>query len=417
MTAPSIPSSVESLLRERTGISADLIGNLAGCVSRRMHANGIDDEGRYLSLLSGSGTEQEELIEEVLVPETWFFRDSEPFAYLKKYVLEKKSACTAQDPVRVLSIPASTGEEPYSIAITLMEAGLEPDQFSVLAVDISRRALEKAKAALYAECSFKQTGEQLRRKYFENSGSMHLVVEKVRNTVRFERGNVLEQSALGPYESCDIVFFRNLLIYLDEESRKRAIQNVGRVLKKGGLLVLGYAEPQHLFFPGYAPVDHRRSYASLKPDKGVEKEKKSYRASDSAAFFMKRPEPAGKVQPVRADNAKIEKARAELPERPSVILAHARELADAGMLSDAEELAEKCITSDAACVEAHYLLAVTSLARGDDKDAIDRLNRVIYLDPNHNDALLHISLVMDRLGHKDQAARYRKRISRLGKET
>lgn len=468
---------IESLLRERMGFGVYSTGTLAGCINRRMQANGMDNEALYVSFLLSNDLEQEELVEELIVPETWFFRDYEPFAHLKNFVAEKAHAFTPRTPLRALSLPASTGEEPYSIAITLMEAGLTPDRFSVHAVDISRRALRKSLDGLYGGPSFREDDLDLRRKYFDKAGSMLLVRPEVRDTVQFTRGNILKDFAPGSQESFDVVFFRNLLIYLDEKSRAIAVRNVERILKKGGLLVLGYAEPQHLFFPDFTPVAHPRSYSSLKPlDTGVKKNERccfakfeaptrGFAAGGKKLFndlhamsqpcsedghHRQMPSPsmgeAGGQQKLidTPDEPPPLKAEATTPRNsaaagknmknspaafikgrdalnamaanPAGAIERARELADAGMLASAEELAGNCLKSDAGCIEAHYLLAMTALARGEEENAATHLNRVIYLDPNHNDALLHLSLLMDRLGRTDQAARYRTRIARAGKE-
>jgi chemotaxis protein methyltransferase WspC len=431
MKLPPNFAAAESLLRERIGFGAYPNGIVARCIRMRMEAHGIEHEAAYFSLLFSNDLEQEELIEDIVVPETWFFRDYEPFEYLKRHVAGKKSEWSKEAPLRVLSVPASSGEEPYSIAITLMEAGLMPDDFRIHAVDVSRRALQKAGEALYGPSSFRGEDNGLRRKYFEEADSMLMVRPEVRGPVRFMHGNVLRENALGLQESYDVVFFRNLLIYLDEASRNLAIQNVGRVLKKGGLLVLGYAEPQQLLFPGYLPVDHPRSYASRKPFATGEEPR--IRAEGTFLDGRKTPKkvmsqegksaiPSGCLPVIRQAGAALPQAlpqpadRVALSENLPVMIARARELADAGMHDAAREVACDCLKSDAACIEAHYLLAITALACGKEEDAAGHLGRVIYLDPNHSDALFHLSLLMDRFGRKDQAARYRKRIARLEKE-
>ncbi len=424
-------ADVESMLREKIGFGAYPGGTVDRCLTRRMSANGMDDEEAYLSLLYSSSEEQDELVEEIVVPETWFFRDSEPFVYLRKYVTENIASGSIKRPLRALSVPSSTGEEAYSIAITLMEAGLMEDEFSVHAVDVSRRALRKAGEALYAGSSFREKEDELRRKYFDEIGLMFLVRPEVRAAVRFIQGNVLEESDLGPAESCDIVFFRNLLIYLDEASRKRAIRNVERVLRKGGLLVLGYAEPQHVFFPDFIPVDHPRAHASRKSREEISNRCKCGRALPVAAPSVKtgrgsklpprisqspvNGKRSGRLRPA-AEPAPDEAGAVPAVDEPDT-LRRARVLADSGRYAEAGELVAECLKTDAACIEAHFLLGVTALALGDEEKAEAHLNRVIYLNPNHNDALLHLSLLMDRLGRKEQAARYRKRIVHAGKET
>lgn len=430
--------AVEAMLREKIGFGPYPNGTLARCISRRMRANGIEDEAAYASLLFSNGSEQEELIEEIVVPETWFFRDYEPFVHLRKFVADRLLSCSPENPLRVLSVPSSTGEEAYSIAITLLEAGFAPDRFRIDAVDISRRALRKAAEARYGPASFREKDLGPRLKYFEEAGSMFRVRPEVSQTVCFRRGNVLEDASLGPKEFYDVVFFRNLLIYFDEDSRKLAIENVERVLKKGGLLVRGYAEPQKVFFPRHVPVDHVRSHSCRKPslESGEQRESAPVPAPPRpvAGLGAEKKRPARKVKAKMA--AAVPPASRPYPEKRGgmgispkapedagelgtppvedipVMIARARELADAGNHSAAEELAGRCLKTDAACLDAHYLLATTALARGDEENARTHLNRVVYLDPAHEDALLHLSLLMDRNGQKDQAARYRKRILR-----
>ncbi|MCE5334313.1 MAG: methyltransferase domain-containing protein [Desulfobacteraceae bacterium] len=430
--------AVETMLRGRIGFGPYPNGTLARCVGRRMQATGIDDESAYLSYLFLCPAEQEELIEEIVVPETWFFRDYEPFVFLQNHAVRQFWSRAPDNPMRVLSVPASTGEEAYSIAIALMEAGFSPERFRIDGVDVSGRALRKAAEGLYGAASFREKDFGLRSKYFEETGSMFHVCPEVSGSVSFSQGNVLDETSLGRAESYDIIFFRNLLIYLDEESRQLAIRNVERVLKKGGLLVRGYAEPQKVFFPEHIPVDHVRAHACLKPFEKTAEPSKSgppkgasgtqvSPAAGGTRFPRKTGEAPGRrsarAQPgppekrtETGEHRKSAGATMEYAQAPpgdiSIILDKARELADLGNHAAAEILAIECLKSDAACVDAHYLLATTALAQGDEAMARTHLNRVVYLDPAHRDGLLHLSLLMDRCGHKDQAERYRKRITR-----
>ncbi len=139
------------ILNKAMGLSPDSLGRsgIKHALSVRMRETGCDEQ-QYLKLLRTKKEEQAELVEEIVVPETWFFRDTRPFELLFETAFNHK-----EREFRVLSAPCSTGEEPYSIAMTLMGAGFDPSRFRVDGVDISQRAIEKAKTGLFTENSFR----------------------------------------------------------------------------------------------------------------------------------------------------------------------------------------------------------------------------------------------------------------------
>ncbi len=424
-------------------------------VRERMKICGIPDEEAYLALVTENEEERDELLEALLVPETWFFRDFEPFVFLREYIRRKRfPAPGGGRPWRILSLPCSTGEEPYSVAMTLMEAGLEGSQFHIDAVEISRKALEKAERGIFGPSCFREQDEDLRRKYFEKSGRSYRLPPRVRGAVRFIRGNLLDPGGLavnGPY---DIVFFRNLLIYFSDQARARATETIDGLLACGGLLFLGYAEPSHIFFPGYIPVDHPRSYACLKPESapveahrplsprcgtgeqpgnegrkgfpsrvpgdrpGAEGPCASTRSPRSSADDriqgtgtpMGAPggrESLGLPSLIEATGSEDRKRRTE------ALLESARGLADAGMLREAGERCLECLELDVTCCEAHFILGIVQWAMGDAEGADRSLQKALYLDPDHLDALFHLSLLLEERGLAEGADRCRERMERI----
>ena len=183
---------IEALLKQKIGLDANSIGSntITHAVERRRLSCGLPDRAAYLSHLRSSPQELEDLIEAVVVPETWFFRDREPFVYLRQFVTEWQAAHSA-GVFRVLSAPCSTGEEPYSIAMTLLQSGLTSAQFKVDAVDISHRALLKAKRGIYGKQSFRGGGVVDQSRYFQPAESGQEIRPFVRNTVNFIQGNLL----------------------------------------------------------------------------------------------------------------------------------------------------------------------------------------------------------------------------------
>ena len=133
---------IEQLLRGKIGLDSGSIGasSIHRLVRLRMKALGITDTATYEKLLAKSGPEWTELLEAVLVKETWFFRDGEPFEAFVRLVREQWLATQTNRPLRVLSVPCSSGEEPYSLVMALLDSGVPRDRFQIDAADISRRA-------------------------------------------------------------------------------------------------------------------------------------------------------------------------------------------------------------------------------------------------------------------------------------
>src|SRR5262249_11649390 len=139
---------VEPLLRRRLGLKPEALGaaQVLHCVRQRMDERRVADVPAYVRLLQADEDEFEELVGRLVVPESWFFRDVQPFRCLQRYVRE---CWRPGGPLRVLSVPCSTGEEPYSMAMTLLGLGLGPGQLQVDGVDVSRAVLCQAARATY----------------------------------------------------------------------------------------------------------------------------------------------------------------------------------------------------------------------------------------------------------------------------
>ena len=145
------------LIKELTGLTAESVGiaTIERAIKARMAALGVSEDTRYLTVVRQSVAEKQQLINEITVPETWFFRDLEPFRLLENYATRVWLPNKGNELFRVLSLPCSTGEEPYSIVMTLLDAGLAPENFAVDAVDISSRVINVAKAGVYGRNSFR----------------------------------------------------------------------------------------------------------------------------------------------------------------------------------------------------------------------------------------------------------------------
>ncbi len=234
-------TTVEELLRARIGLDPAVTGTglIDRAVRTRMRALGLteQDSAHYLTRLNGSRAELELLIEEVVIPETWFFRDSQPFT-----LLADRFATSRESVLRVLCVPCATGEEPFSVAMALLDHGMRPDQFHILGVDLSHRALGLARRGIYGENAFRGQERSFRDRHFRLTDEGYVLDPAVASTVEFRQGNLVDPSFLSDEPPFDAVFCRNLLIYFDDAARRTALDHLERLVAQDGLLFVGHAE-------------------------------------------------------------------------------------------------------------------------------------------------------------------------------
>jgi len=240
-----LPTSIESFLERRIGLSTKSVGEsvIRKAVQRRMNIREFSDPEKYLACIRATESECNALIEAVVIPETWFFRVHKSFFFLSRYVKNQWLPKSANKVLRVLSLPCSTGEEPYSIAITLLEAGLPPRGFRIDALDISSRALNKATRGVYGRESFRENAMQsLRKRYFNEIDDGFAVHPHIRESIRFFRNNLMNNQLPAGENHYQVIFCRNLMIYLNSRSQARAITRLSHMLEPEGILFVGHAE-------------------------------------------------------------------------------------------------------------------------------------------------------------------------------
>lgn len=417
-------TTIESLLEKEIGVCVDAIGPevIAKAVRLRVAECGLADIKAYLGFVKTSEKEQRNLIEAVVVPETWFFRNKNSFAFLANYVTGEWLPKHRGDRLRVLSVPCSTGEEPYSIAMALMDAGIGGDRFHIDGVDISEEVLGRAKSGVYTKGSFRGDDLSFRKRYFEPKGDAYQLNADVRKAARFIKGNLLDDSLFmdqGPY---DIIFCRNLLIYLSSEAKRRAFEILDRLLVRSGILFLGHAERQVAIEWGFAGIPEFGVFACRK-----ERRKRDNRTK-AAVHVQPQPcqrlfEKAGKRlralprshPPVAIGEAFQPKVLSEqIDSRGSLegrkdLFNEAQRLADQGSLLSALELCETFLRENPVHVQAHFLMGLILEALDNEERAEEFFNKAIYLDPKHYEALNHLSFVVEHRGDKKKAARLRMR--------
>ncbi len=239
---------LSGILLERSGLSLTkekmyLLETRLGPVARKNGHGGLDE---LVEALRRKPDEPliRDITEAMTTNESFFFRDGTPFEILEKHVMPRLlEARASSKSLRIWCAAASTGQEPYSIAMILKEMGakLAAWRIEILATDISSSVLEKAKVALYSQFEVQRgLPIQMLVKYFEQHGEMWQIDSALRAMVEFRENNLLRDlSSLGAF---DIIFCRNVLIYFERETKERVLQNMSRLIPNDGALFLGGAE-------------------------------------------------------------------------------------------------------------------------------------------------------------------------------
>ncbi len=403
---------IQEQVKAAIGIDLETVNGspLVRALKERMAKCGLADEAAYASLLETSPKELEELIELIVVSETWFFRDEKPFAYLQKFVLEEWLPSRSSAPIKFLSLPCSTGEEPYTIAMALLDIGIVPEQLRIEAVDISRHVLEKARRGIYHRNSFRSRDISFRDRYFRLTDEGYILDEKVRRCVAFNQGNILAPgfaSGKGPY---DAVFFRNLLIYLAPAQQDEAMAVIDKLLVPSGILFVGHAESFQAINRGYSPVRYPFGFAYRKPSQCGEL--KPLASLETSQLRKHTPKAIGSAVPPNPNLSRM--ARQPLPDSMATpdLLDLAFAMADKGRTEEARKLCEAALASRPPKADAYYLLGLLLETQGRAAEAESCLQKAVYLQPDHVQALAHLALAAEWRGDAKAAELFRQRARR-----
>jgi chemotaxis protein methyltransferase WspC len=400
-------AKIEALLKEAMGLHAASIGSTSveRAVRVRLAGCGAATMDEYWERLRNSRSELQELIEVVVVPETWFSRDREAFAELSRVACEEWRPNRPAAIRRLLSVPCSTGEEPYSMAMAMLDADFSPERFVIDAVDISERSLAQARHGVYGKNSFRGSDLAFRERYFEPVGDGHRVNDTVRRAVRFKHGNVLADDFLAGVEPYDAIFCRNLLIYFDDATQDRTIATLRKILADHGLLFVGPAEASTLIDHDLVSAKVPLAFAFRKaPPRSA-----APRAHTAAAPAKPNPQKTRKTQAAPQMQPQPPPKPAAAPDR----LEDAFALADQGRLTEAAALCEEQMRAHGPSASAFYLMGLICSADGRLMAADRCYRKALYLDQNHHDALVHLALLLEQQGDAKAAKLLRNRAQKL----
>ncbi|WP_223486569.1 CheR family methyltransferase [Pseudomonas sp. A-RE-19] len=404
-------------LKERIGLDVGSVGPaiIERAVRQRITAARALTADEYWHTLLGSRDEQQALIEAVIVPETWFFRYPESFATLAKLAAKRLVAINNMRALRILSLPCSTGEEPYSIAMALLDAGLAPHQFKVDGMDVSPLSVEKARLALYGKNSFRGQDVEFRERHFAAENDNYRLSGRVLEQVRLQVGNLLDPTLLANEPPYDFVFCRNLLIYFDQPTQQQVFEVLKRLTHVDGVLFIGPAEGSLLGRFGMRSIGIPQSFAFSRQS-----------APESFATFV--PTPLPMQQPVRNVTPPPMRSRPfatvvpmpqvaapssqATPSDAATLLANIAALANEGKSAEARAACERFLRSHEPVAQVFCWLGLLSDVAGSALEAQGFYRKALYLEPQHPDALMHLAALLQSQGDTAGARRLQARAAR-----
>lgn len=462
----SLTGTVLRMLQQRIGLDPASIG--PAMIERAVRGRATLRTGgnleNYLRELDGNQTEFQALVDAVVVPETWFFRYPESLAAMTDVAL-RRLAERPDAQLRILSLPCSTGEEPYSIAMALLSAGVAPARFIVDAVDISEGNIDAARHAVYGRNSFRGGDLTFRDRHFSLTEHGYALSPAVGAQVRLHLGNLLSPTLALPFATYDLVFCRNLLIYFDVATQMRSIQILTGLARQDGLLFVGPAEASVLTRLRHRSIGVPMAFAfhAVPASVPVATPHTGMMASGAmtSAGAVRRVDTPGRsfLPPLRplaplAASAPLIPSGASAPHlrtpgASAVLSAMSRERSDAApsTMASTASPATSPRTPGLAAEENASFVAMNALAdKGHFEQALaacsvhlerfgpsatvfyrqglfhdaarrpdaaqEAYRKTLYLEPHHPQALLQLAALLEAAGDEQGAARLRRRMSR-----
>jgi chemotaxis protein methyltransferase CheR len=389
------------------GFADNDLGQLATVLTRRTGMCGVDD-GAYLARL-GAGPWSDELTalaEDLTVTETYFFRHNEQFRALREVALPERAAVQAvHKSVRLLSVGCSSGEEAYTLAIVAREVLGDPSWVvSVLGLDVNPAVLRKAAAASYSGWSLRETPDDIRERWFRPHDGRYDLDPEIKAGVRFRQYNVADEDpALWRPEQYDVVFCRNLLMYLNPHTQAALITRVTEALAPGGFLFLGHTDSLGSRPPGLEPMHSHHTFYYRRPVAAapvVLPASAARRRVLTPAIRHDLYERAKGLLAAERFGAALDVVEAGLSDHPQardqllqgVLLAHA------GRVPGAETVARRLLETDGLYADAHHLLAVCLEDGTSAEAAIGQYRLAAYLDAGFAMPRLRLGLLARRRG-------------------
>lgn len=412
--SPEQFARLQALIEDRCGIHFDESRRVSMYASlrARMERLGLDRIDDYYERLRAQPADEEfrKLVNLVTITETCFFRDPAHFRLLRRHILPtllaERLAGEART-IRIWSTGCSSGEEPYSIALTLWDMGVyftHPDwRFEIVGTDVNTDVLDAARQGVYTGRALRNVeGDWLRRYFRPEEGGHFRLNEDIRQSVQFQYGNLMQQPLPRPSpESLDVIFCKNVVIYFRPEATRRLVRGLQDALRQGGYLVLGHSESLWHIADGFTLVEHEGAFCYRKappqPATPTRKDRARSEPARPARTATRRLRPAGS-QPAAA------MAPAPAPREATTghydgCLAAFR----AGEWTEAEALLQALIQSSPTFVPAYLLLGGVYAHRGRYEEALAQAELALGLDDLEARAHLLVGMIEGRRGRQQEA--------------
>lgn len=364
------------------GIKPQIVSNHSWvkAVGRRIEETGCENAGAYLNLLLRLPAEGQQLVEGLVVSETWFFRDRMALDFLVTHI-RAQEVLGRHKAWHILSLGCATGEEAYSIGMALIDGGISPTRFSVEGIDLNGKAIRKAQQGIYGANSFRTQVTLLHRGHFHRLGEDRFSVDyNVRSRVSFQQANIFTPQFTVGRRKYDVIFCRNMLIYFKPAMQAKALQVCRDLLEKEGVLVVGPTENEIARQAGFDPIGTRLSCAFK-----IMRAEPSVQAKQPAKLFAQPPE------------AKVS---------PETDFAKAMRLANEGLIEESLALCQRHLDASGPTPEVFFLMGTLELASRHLEQAEEYFSRTIYLEPGHYEGLINLALLAERRGDAKAANLY-----------
>jgi chemotaxis protein methyltransferase CheR len=418
----------------------------------------IEEYHRHLFVSKTASKVWDELIQLLIVNETYFFRDTPQMDALRDHILPEIIARHRNDHLlRIWSAGCASGEEPYSLAMLLYQLLPDIAQWNVfiLGTDINKTDLLWAEKACYKERSFRVTDPLIRERYFTPHDGVFELKPSIREMVHFAHLNLAEDvypSLTTNTNAMDLILFRNVAIYFEEVMMREMALRLHRCLTPNGWFMVGAAEAGSaicdpfiywnfpgaiLYRKGVAPP-HRPGSCVTPPDWDSVPIPGRYQFPDLPPVREEPVQPLPPYSPLApprplkpADPYKeglsmmgkgnydgaIEQFQAHVAKEPKFVPVYheiARAHANRGRLKEADAWCAKAVKIDPLSAESYYILALIRQEKGEDEKAVELLKKVLYLDSNFVVAHFSLAVIHRQAGRRDEALRHRSLALRLG---
>jgi chemotaxis protein methyltransferase WspC len=375
----------------------------------------------YLDFVCQDRNEFDALVDTLSVPESWFFRDE---SQLQAVVAEAQGLLRAGiGCVRILCLPCARGEEAYSLAIMLREAGLAANQFQIDAFDLNERFVVAARRGEYSLWSLR--GREVPELYLQRNASGVRIRSELLPDIRFATANAVQPNCLGA-NRYHIACTRNMLIYLSADAKRRWLSTLKAALESNALIIAGHAEALNMFDADFLPQPGQVYYRKAERAHSGELTLYEVPAANpvqatskfsvaSLATLKPAPKPAQSLA-TPSMSTLLPIASVAAASEAHDYLAEAISEADRGDLSKAERAYERyCQETNSADrpARAYYLEALLHSQRDNRSAAKKALETTLYLQRDHQDALVLLSCMLENDGDIAGARRLRERLTRV----